>query len=151
MLLLAVCFAALAMAQDVVQNGSSAIKLSSNKMSYYSNENRSRLVGNVIVINDNYTVTADTLDVMMNKNGGVRKLDGRGNVNLKTIDMLAMAARAEIDQASKYIVLTGDVMVWQGDSFMEGSRAVFQYETHEFKMGQDNETVKINFKKAPKK
>jgi lipopolysaccharide export system protein LptA len=87
---------------------SGPVKVSASTMQYFGSENKSVFKGNVIAISDNYTLTANSVDIYFSSNNDVIKIIATGNVNFKTLDVLAVSNKAELDQEKKTVTLEGE-------------------------------------------
>lgn len=107
---------------------SSPVKIQSDAMRYYGSERKSVFSGNVVAVNDNFTLTSDNVTVMLNNKMDVEKIICVGNVNFKTQDMVSISQKAEVDQSKGLAVISGGVKVWQGENFLEGEKVFMYYE-----------------------
>lgn len=129
------------------QRASGPVKIHSNSMQYFGEQSKSTFSGNVVAVSDAYTLTADVLDVYFSKDNEVQKIVGKGNVNFKTTDMLAVANDGELDQTDKTIKMNGNVKIWQSENYLEGEIVRIKYETREIfvdKGGTERVTVIFN-------
>ncbi len=126
---------------------SSPVKIQSDTMKYFGNEKKSVFSGNVVAVNDNFTLTADNVTVVLNNSMDVDKIICNGNVNFKTKDIVSVSKNAEVDQTSQTAVLSGGVKVWQGENFLEGDRVIMYYVDNRIVVDKGKETrVTIIFK-----
>ena len=105
----------------------SPVKIQANEMRYYGTERKSTFHGNVVAVSDNYTLTSDDIVVFLNKDMDVSKIQCTGNVNFKSDDIVSISKRADLDHNKKVAVITGDVIVWQGENYLEGEKVFIYY------------------------
>ncbi|MDR2105642.1 MAG: hypothetical protein LBP51_07815 [Deferribacteraceae bacterium] len=98
---------------------------------YFGEENRSTFTGNVVMINSEYTLTADKAEVYFKDGSSVKTIRCFSNVNIKTGDLLALSNFADIDAAKKIISVFGNARVWQNNNYMQGDKITFNYITKE--------------------
>jgi lipopolysaccharide transport protein LptA len=141
--LICLLFSAHAYAQQTVNvQPSGPVRVNANNMQYFGAENRARFVGNVVASNEQFTLTADRVDVFFNDNNEVVRIVCNGNVNFKSEDIVAVANSAELDQSTKTIRMRGNVKVWQRENYLEGEYIDLQYETREI-LVQRGETERV--------
>ncbi|MDR2401225.1 MAG: hypothetical protein LBD73_06200 [Deferribacteraceae bacterium] len=98
---------------------------------YFGEENRSAFTGNVVMINADYTLTADRAEVYFEEGSAVKTIRCFSNVNIKTANILAVSNFADIDALKQTITVFGNARVWQENNYMEGETVIFNYITRE--------------------
>lgn len=106
---------------------SSQITINADKAMYLGGEKKTVLEGNVVVFNDEFTLTSNTIDIYRSSEE-IDKIICYGNVNFKTKDVISVSKNAELSQKDKIIILSGGVKVWQGDNVLEGEKVTMYYE-----------------------
>ena len=123
-------FTATAQENSVTLNSlSSELTIHSEAIKSYGNEKKMVFVDNVVVLSDNFTLTADSMSVYFKSNAlsEVEKIVCNDNVNFKTKDIVSLSNDAELNQTSKTVVLSGDVKVWQSNNLLEGDKVTIFY------------------------
>lgn len=105
----------------------SPIKIQADKSEYFGKERKNVFSGNVIVFNDEFTLTSDKINVFLNKKNDIDKIVCKGNVNFKTKDIISISKDAEVTQKPQIAILSGGVKVWQGENILEGEKVTIYY------------------------
>jgi lipopolysaccharide transport protein LptA len=125
----------------------SSITILSDEVQYLNDGTKAMFTGNVVAVGDNFTLTADRMDAVLGNNSTIRSVDCMNNVYFKSLDMLAISNKANINTVSNMITMLGGVKVWKGESYLEGELVEMRYETNEFyihKGGLDKVIVILN-------
>lgn len=77
--------------------------------------------GNVVVSQGELRLRSDTLSIQASK-GEVRRIQAKGNVVLASAQGQATGAMADYDVTGRMVVMTGKVVLSQGQNVMRGSR-----------------------------
>ncbi len=123
------------------------VRLHADKVQFSGVDNKSTMLGNVVAVGDNYTLTADTVDVYFVEGNRIQRIACHGNVNFKTDEILAVSDYAELDQQLKTIFLNGASRIWQNDNYLEGEYMEIHYATREIyvnKGSSDRVTIIFN-------
>lgn len=111
--------------ENVTSN--SPIKIQADKSEYFGNKRVNVFTGNVIAMNDEFTLTSDVVNVYLNKKNDIEKIICNGNVNFKTKDIVSISKNAEVSQNSQIAILSGGVKIWQGENILEGEKVTVYY------------------------
>ncbi|MEN3793187.1 LptA/OstA family protein [Fulvimarina sp. MAC3] len=68
----------------------------------------------------------------------IERLEASNKVYVKSEDQVATAERASFDMASNIVVMTGDVVLSQGDNVAEGCRLTIQMDTGKARLESSN-------------
>jgi lipopolysaccharide export system protein LptA len=79
--------------------------------------------GNVVVSQGELRLRSDALSIQANK-GEVRRIQAKGNVVLASAQGQATGSMADYDVTGRSVVMTGKVVLSQGQNVMRGSRLV---------------------------
>lgn len=84
--------------------------------------------GNVVVSQGELRLRSDSLSIQANK-GEVRRIQAKGNVVLASAQGQATGGAADYDVTGRSVVMTGKVVLSQGQNVMRGSRLVVNLAT----------------------
>lgn len=102
------------------------VKIEADHLRYSGDARVSMFEGNVVAVYEDATIYSDTMNVYLNNDKKVERVESKGNVKILRDNMTSLAEYAELDVNSDKIVLRGDVRVWQDQNYMEGEE-VFIY------------------------
>ena len=107
------------------------MNINADSMRYFGSANKSVFSGSVHASNDNFTLTADNVDVYFSDKNEVIRIVCKGQVVFKSVDILATANNAELVQPEKTIILDGNAEIWQKENYLKGAKVTIQYEKRE--------------------
>lgn len=93
-------------------------------------------VGNVVVTQGELRLKSDALSIQAAK-GEIRRIQAKGNVVLASAQGQATGANADYDVTARSVVMTGRVVLSQGQNVMRGSRLAVNLGTGEAKLTSD--------------
>lgn len=99
-------------------------------------ERRSVCRGSVRLYRDDISVTCDTAELYHDEKWGVKRAVCVENVVLKAEQGRATAEKAEFDNVTRWLVLTGNPVLYQGASEVRGKVIRYNLDTEEFEVQQ---------------
>ena len=99
-------------------------------------DRRSVCRGNVKLWRDDLSVTCDTAELFHDDKWAVKRAVCVENVVLKSAEGKATAEKAEFDNITRWLVLTGNPVLYQGASEMRGKLIRFNLDSEEFEVQQ---------------
>ncbi|MCE9507262.1 MAG: hypothetical protein K8R48_02960 [Alphaproteobacteria bacterium] len=98
-----------------------------DKIEFFGAEQRLDATGKATATHDSSTVTADVLSAYFDKDAagrmGLRKITARGSVVIKTAKETVTGDEGVYDVVTQKAVLTGKVLIRQGQNWLEGTSA----------------------------
>ncbi len=101
---------------------SKAISINSDTMEYDNRANMAVFNGNVVARQDDIVMFANTMNVFYSENGGLTRVEAKGDVRVVQGDRVATGSSIVFDNATQTIVATGNPRVWQGDNVVHGRK-----------------------------
>jgi lipopolysaccharide export system protein LptA len=101
------------------------IDLSAAKMVWQQNDARAALTGGASIVQGALTLTADTMQLVLDAGGVAERLTARGNVRLADSQQTATAQEAVYQLAEGQLTLSGDVSLVQAQQgTLRGARLI---------------------------
>ena len=97
-------------------NPSGPVEMSADKLTVSQSDGSAQFEGNVLISNGSMKIMAQLVVVTYLEGGGINQLSARGGVTVITQVESAEAKSAEYDLTSNSLVLSGDVLLTQGQS-----------------------------------
>jgi lipopolysaccharide transport protein LptA len=95
-------------------------------------DHRSFCRGHVAITRDDLTITCDTLETLHDDKWGAKKMTCLENVVLKSKDGRTTSEKAEFDNESRDLVLTGNPVLYQGGSVIRGEVIKYNLNDEQF-------------------
>ena len=113
--------------EDLKITSDDTLMTAEDKIEFFSNENRMTATGKATATRGDDILTADNLSAYFTKDAkgkmAVTKITATGNVIIKTAKETATGDKGTYDLPSQKAVLTGKVKIYQGENWLEGTRA----------------------------
>lgn len=109
------------------------IGISANSIEADIQNQSATYVGNVVVSQGELKLRSDTLTIKTNK-GEINRIQAKGNVVLANRDATASGGDAIYDVGGKTVVLSGRVVLTQGQNVLKGTRLVVNLQSGEAKL-----------------
>lgn len=109
------------------------IGISANSIEADIQNQSATYMGNVVVSQGEMKLRSDALTIKTNK-GEINRIQAKGNVVLANRDATASGGDAVYDVAGKTVVLSGKVVLTQGQNVLKGTRLVVNLQTGEAKL-----------------
>jgi outer membrane protein assembly factor BamD len=112
-----------------VLKGDKPINITADRMEAYQNENKVVFEGNVVINQEDLYLYARKITAELastKEGGGVKRIEATGDVRITQADRVATCQRAEFDNLSRTIVLSGQPKIWQGKDRIFGERIIVQ-------------------------
>ena len=120
--------AALCLSLAIATAQAAPLNIEANSLSVERNTNTATFSGNVKAMQQNLTLTSNTLSV--NYTGGaVRTVTAEGNVRFQSGSDTATGNRAVYTPTNNQVVLTGTVVLTQNGTTLTGERLVYNLKT----------------------
>jgi len=97
-------------------NPDEPIEMTADKLTISQTDGSARFDGNVVIAQGNIKIIASLVVVTYLESGGIARLSASGGVTLVTQTESAEAKSADYDLSSHSLVLSGDVLLTQGQS-----------------------------------
>ena len=97
-------------------------------------DHRSICRGHVVVTRDDLSITCDTLETQHDDKWGAKKMLCLENVVIKDKENRATAEKAEFDNQSRQLTLTGSPVLYQGGSIIRGDVIKYGLDSQEFEV-----------------
>ena len=113
------------------------IQIEADKLEIIDKENTALLTGNVSVVQGKTIMKASRIKVFYlrsNQKGatksGIRKIEASGKVAVRSDDNRVSADRATVDMVSENVLMTGNVIVSQGQNVLRGCNVTVNLRTN---------------------
>ena len=103
------------------------LNITADRMDALERENKIIFQGNVIIQQDETYIRADRISAFLAKDdsgGGIQKVVALRNVRITEKDHVATCDRAEFDNVSRVIELSGNPKIWQGKDRIDGDKVI---------------------------
>lgn len=97
-------------------------------------EHKSICRGHVMITRDDLSISCDTLETQHDDKWGAKKMLCLENVVLKSKDGRTTSEKAEFDNQSRELTLTGNPVLFQGGSVIRGETIKYSLDTEEFEV-----------------
>jgi lipopolysaccharide export system protein LptA len=97
---------------------SKPVKITSESLEADNKKNTVTFKGNVVAKQGNIVITADTMTVDYEKEGGIKTVQASGNVKMSQEERVATGTRIIFYNPEQKIVMTGNPKIWQGDNLI---------------------------------
>ncbi len=105
------------------QDTSAPVEVVADELSVNQTDGTALYTGDVVISQDDMRLSAPRVLVIYSEEAGrIDRMEATGGVTLVSGDEAAEAARADYDFDTETILLTGDVLVTQGDSALSAQR-----------------------------
>ncbi|MEM7428097.1 MAG: LptA/OstA family protein [Pseudomonadota bacterium] len=143
---------------DAGSKSRAAVDISADSMELREKERKAIFTGNVDAIRGKVKLKADRLVVdyveVKRKNGTkkteVRFLNARGNVTIVSADQTITSNRARMDVKANQAVITGNVVVYQGKTKLNGDKLFLNLTTGQSRMEAGGGSGRVRAKFLPK-
>lgn len=129
-----------AAAQDIIRGlkgKGGPIEITSDRLDAYNEKKMVVFSGNVVAIQEDKTIYADTLNIIYRKapepragkktetpGGELDRIEAVGNVRVVQLNRLVTGEKAVYYQGEQKIIVTGDPVLKEGESVIRGERVV---------------------------
>lgn len=128
-----------------------SVKIESDSLKYFSDDNYSLFEGNVKAVYDDIIIYSKKMYVYMRENDEVDKIVCKGDVKIVKDDITSTAKEAEYDVDKDIFYLYGGVRIWQDNNYLEGEEIVYNNKTNEIQVKKGkNRRVIVIFKPEKK-
>ncbi len=135
---------------DGLSNTGEPVQIEADKLEVIDNDNTAILTGNVSVVQGTTILKAGRIKVNYLKNGssensGIRTIEATGGrVAVRSGDNKATADKALVNMETEIVTMTGDVIISQGSSVVNGCFLKVNLKTNvsEFKACNSSQTAK---------
>ncbi|MGR3467290.1 MAG: lipopolysaccharide transport periplasmic protein LptA [Shimia sp.] len=103
-------------------DASAPLEIAADNLAVDNGDGTATFTGNVVIGQGELRLAAPRVEVFYSTDGGISRLVASGGITLATAAEAVEAARADYDLASDEIVLTGDVLLTQGQSAVSAER-----------------------------
>ena len=124
-----------------MSNSKEPIQIEADKLEVIDTKGMANFVGNVSVVQGTTLLKARKLKVFYLRDGGngsaggnVKKIEASGKVAVRSGDQHASADNATVDMQAQIAVLSGNVIISQGDNVVAGCKLVINMKTNAAKM-----------------
>jgi lipopolysaccharide export system protein LptA len=121
----------------------SPISVTADKMVYFSEENRVVFTGNALAVQEDVTLSADSMEVVLAEGsetdtGAVEEITAKGNVTFRQMvpdtgdERFATGKKAVYEASEEVVTLTGEPRLWEGKNAIVGEVMKFFVQEHRF-------------------
>lgn len=119
---------------NLAVNSDAPIRIEADVLEIDEPQSTATFTGKVKATQDNMVLNTETLIVKYRAASGgegaqLRSVDARGNVVLRVDDQTASGRNAHYDLAKEELILSGDIVLSQGDNVLRGERLVVDLKT----------------------